>query len=304
MRNRFKSQTTTFLSITIAVLSLLFAATVWAASGTTDSSNPPADTNSYTLADLYNRLDAGTEGIPSAFAEPAVAPGTGTMNSLNDIMGKAPVVDDTDGAGVADVASGRTFWGLTSGAWGLQTGTAGSTYNAGVPKTGAGNISGYTEDASEDSTLQRGVVWPNPRFKDNTDGTVTDNLTGLIWLKNANCWGATTWAGALSNSNSLANGTCSLTDSSIAGDWRLPNLRELQSLVHIGVTNPSVPNTTGTGKWANGDPFTQVQSDYYWSSTTVPNSTTRAWYVILTYGIANWTSKTTSYYVWPVRGGQ
>jgi hypothetical protein len=32
-----------------------------------------------------------------------------------------------------------------------------------------------------------GVAWPNPRFTDNSDGTVTDNLTGLIWLKNANC---------------------------------------------------------------------------------------------------------------------
>ena len=33
--------------------------------------------------------------------------------------------------------------------------------------------------------IQVGVPWPNPRFTDNGDGTVTDNLTGLIWLKNA-----------------------------------------------------------------------------------------------------------------------
>ena len=30
---------------------------------------------------------------------------------------------------------------------------------------------------------------PSPRFTDNNDGTVTDNLTGLVWLKNANLFG-------------------------------------------------------------------------------------------------------------------
>ena len=38
----------------------------------------------------------------------------------------------------------------------------------------------------DDGDLEKGLAWPNPRFTDNEDGTVTDNLTGLIWLKNAN----------------------------------------------------------------------------------------------------------------------
>jgi hypothetical protein len=33
--------------------------------------------------------------------------------------------------------------------------------------------------------LQMGMVWPEPRFTDNSNGTVTDNLTDLIWLKDA-----------------------------------------------------------------------------------------------------------------------
>jgi len=38
---------------------------------------------------------------------------------------------------------------------------------------------------------------PDPRFIDNKDGTVTDSLTGLIWLKNTNCFGMMNWEGAM-----------------------------------------------------------------------------------------------------------
>jgi hypothetical protein len=52
-----------------------------------------------------------------------------------------------------------------------------------VPRTG--QTTSYA--ASDDGALQRGVVLPTPRFTDNSNGMITDNLTGLIWLKNANC---------------------------------------------------------------------------------------------------------------------
>ncbi len=39
----------------------------------------------------------------------------------------------------------------------------------------------------QDGAYQNGATWPNPRFTYNENGTVKDNLTGLIWLKNANC---------------------------------------------------------------------------------------------------------------------
>jgi hypothetical protein len=99
---------------------------------------------------------------------------------------------------------------------------------------------------------------------------VTDNLTGLIWLKNANCFKGNTWDNALSVCNNLEDGKCGLTDESVGGDWRLPNIKELQSLIHHGVQHPALPNTDGTGKWAEGDPFTTVQDygAYCWSSTT------------------------------------
>src|SRR5210317_2432615 len=60
----------------------------------------------------------------------------------------------------------------------------------------------------DDGDLKKGVAWPDPRFTDNDNGTVTDNLTGLIWLKKANCFGQLDWQGALSSSNNLADGDC------------------------------------------------------------------------------------------------
>ena len=55
-----------------------------------------------------------------------------------------------------------------------------------VPKTG--QTTSYA--TGDDGELEKGVAWPNPRFTDNNNGTVTDNLTGLIWLKHANCFGS------------------------------------------------------------------------------------------------------------------
>ena len=60
-----------------------------------------------------------------------------------------------------------------------------------------------------------------------------------------------------------------MSDGSIPGDWRLPTIVELLSLVHWGVIDPVIPNTAGTGQWSEGDPFTGVESNPYWSSTPV-----------------------------------
>ena len=62
-----------------------------------------------------------------------------------------------------------------------------------VPKTGQ-TTSWATGD---DGYHQKGVAWPNPRFTDNGDGTVTDNLTSLMWLQNAGLLGTETWEEAL-----------------------------------------------------------------------------------------------------------
>jgi hypothetical protein len=168
---------------------------------------------------------------------------------------------------------------------------------AGVPKTG--QTTSYA--TGDDGDLQKGVVCPEPpepRFTDNGDGTVTDNCTGLVWLKDANCFGLRAWVNALSDANGLASDACGLSDGSSPGDWHLPNIREIRSLIDYSQYAPALPS---------GHPFTGVQTTwpnvFYWSSTTAPESASTAWIVAWTNGYMDGGSKAASYYVWPVRGG-
>jgi hypothetical protein len=160
---------------------------------------------------------------------------------------------------------------------------------AAVPQTG--QTTSYA--AGDDGDVQAGVVPPVPRFMDNEDGTITDNLTGLIWLKNANCFGIKTWAQALTDANTLNSGDCGLTDGSAEGDWYLPNRNQLTSLLDLGNFDPALPT---------GHPFVNFQSRY-WSSTTLVSSTNFAWSVDFVIGLVDFLGKTTSLPVLPVRGG-
>jgi hypothetical protein len=130
---------------------------------------------------------------------------------------------------------------------------AGDKYTS-LPRTGQQTSYAPGDDAANAA----GVAWPTTRFTNNNDGTVTDNLTGLLWLKDAGCLGTALWDSALIAANRLGHGTCGLSDGSTAGDWRLPNVNELESLVDIGQSMPAL---------SAGHPFTGV-ADVYWSSTT------------------------------------
>ncbi|MCP4293895.1 MAG: DUF1566 domain-containing protein [bacterium] len=158
-------------------------------------------------------------------------------------------------------------------------------------------------DTGQDGDHQAGVSYPDPRFTDNSNGTVTDNLTGLVWLKDANRFGTKNWTTALSDCNSLADDGVNLTDGSSAGDWRLPNTNELESLSARQYYNPAVSNTVGTGQLTAGDPFTNVQSSYYWSATTLTFNKSYAWFVYMLTGVVSSNNKSNDYYIWPVRSG-
>jgi hypothetical protein len=170
-----------------------------------------------------------------------------------------------------------------------------------VPQTGQTacyNTSGTVISCAgtgQDGESKTGVAWPNPRFTDNANGTVTDNLTGLIWLKNANCFGTKIWNDALAAANSLATGSCGLTDGSKASDWHLPTIRELRGLVYVSRSYPAL---------TSGHPFTAVQAHDYWSSSTGANDTDGAWTVDMGSGFVDGYGKGSGYYVWPVRSGQ
>ena len=193
--------------------------------------------------------------------------------------------------------------------WGVQTDAAGQGKGKSnripgpVPQTGQTicydefNIETTCEGTGQDGDYQMGVTWPDPRFTDRGDGTVKDNLTGLIWLQNANCFGEQTWFNALSVCETLASPACGLTDGSVAGDWRLPNLKELQSLLDFGQEGPALPP---------GHPFVGgiwIAGDNYWSSTTYLPHNDQAWYVELYNGVTDAYGKVNIDLIWPVRGG-
>ena len=164
-------------------------------------------------------------------------------------------------------------------------------------QTGCWDVSGTAvicAGTGQDGALQKGVS-VSPRFTDNANGTVKDNLTGLIWLKNASCFGQQTWTSALASSNTLASGACGLTDGSAAGAWRLANIKELQSVIDFGQFLPALPA---------GHPFSAVQFGEYWSSTSDVGNPQFASYVVVGRGFVNIGFKGDPYYVWPVRGGQ
>ena len=158
-----------------------------------------------------------------------------------------------------------------------------------VPKTGWK----VSVAQGDDGNLQKGVAWPTPRFADNNNGTVTDSLTGLIWLKDANLFGQRTWSQALNDCNNLAAGSPGLTDGSQAGDWRLPNVKELLSLLDYSQFF-QLPGT---------HPFTGVQYGPYWSSTPTFLAG-QVWTVTVNTGeTGNGNAAAAIGYVWPVRGG-
>ena len=167
----------------------------------------------------------------------------------------------------------------------------------------------------DDGDLQKGVPWPTPQFIDNRDGSVTDNLTGLVWLKNANCFGGNNWPDALSAVSDLNNRiappdntgkpNCGYSGGKI--DWRLPNIKELLSLLDYEFFQPALSNAKGTGKWTEGDAFSNVGAfNAYWSSTVQPGSGETQAYIV-GFDIANVNPSpftVNEWLVWPARGGK
>lgn len=193
-----------------------------------------------------------------------------------------------------------------------------------IPQTGqvlCYNTAGGTIPCSgtgQDGEYQMGFNLPTPRFTDNGDGTIADNLTGFIWLKNADCVGDLTWQNALDFVKNLNAGKIivpspvgSCGDSSGARgnhqtDWRLPNIREMMSLTDFAFSSPAISNAAGIAGATPGDPFTDLQPTVYWTSTTTSSAgmTNHAWVVELTEGRIGFDDKTASHPVIVVRGGR
>jgi len=145
--------------------------------------------------------------------------------------------------------------------------------------------------------IKENIEWPAPRFTDNGDGTVTDSLTGLMWLKDAGClkksWSNTLNIIAEFNSNSFSHSCLGYTANYT--DWRIPNVKELESMINYDVSDPA--------GWLNSAGFTNVKYSSYWSSTTSQKSAAQAWMINMQKSVKLLKNKKSTYYAWPVRGG-
>jgi hypothetical protein len=121
--------------------------------------------------------------------------------------------------------------------------------------------------------------WPMPNatgqvnaasYHDNGDGTVTDNVTGLMWQQLPSSVGVT-WPAAQTLCPQLTLGGHS--------DWRVPTLIELVSLVDFTVGNflPTINQTF----------FSAVPAGFYWTSTVVANQNNFAWEINFNNGVTN-----------------
>lgn len=157
------------------------------------------------------------------------------------------------------------------------------------------------------------------RYVDCGNGTVTDTVTGLIWLKQADCLGsAPSWAAANQAAAALKSGDCTgLTDGSSPGDWRLPTKAEWYATIATAFdlgcrtgNGPSLMNDAGTACFGDGSTSSfagvvpAIVSAFYWSSSTyeiflIPS----AYFVNLNDGYVLPNRRVTTYRVWPVRGG-
>lgn len=258
--------------VATAVLTAVCLAAGRALAGNLDTTSPPAPTM-HTLEDIYQKVAPLASPKTLSATTPVVAAGYYAATNLTEVD--------------ADLAAGNISRGvMIFGIVGTSDTNAGSAYPAPVAKTGQTN----SLAEGDDGAYQKGATSPGPRFTiDATGSNVTDRLTGLMWTRNAYIVGGMVWPSALDYCNNLTWGGYD--------DWRLPNLRELESLVDYGQHSPCLPAD---------HPFTNLNFDsIYWSSTTVHEDSGSARGFVFHNGDPRMDGKNNvEWCVWPVRGGQ
>jgi hypothetical protein len=144
------------------------------------------------------------------------------------------------------------------------------------------------QGSGQDAALSVGTPWPEPRFE-LRDDEVVDRLTGLVWCRNANLAEfPLMWQEALDFVASMNR-----EQRFYQRDWRMPNRRELRSLLSLQNRLPALPER---------HPFLNVFNGWYWSATTAAISPAHAWNVALDGGRMFYGGKDQSFMLWPVRG--
>ncbi len=144
------------------------------------------------------------------------------------------------------------------------------------------------EGTGQDAEYRTGIRWPEPRFQ-GSDNTVLDRLTGLIWTRNANPLELPlTWQEAFEYIEKMNR------DGAFGySDWRMPNRKELRSLLSYQTKKPALPES---------HPFENVFSGWYWTSTTAAINPAYAWYIHMEGARMFYGEKRQFFLLWPVRG--
>ena len=202
-------------------------------------------------------------------------PDAKALFSISDFSSGWPYLNTTyfDLSG-QDVSKDEQYW---SSNYYLAAATPAMSDTAFGINHGTGHIKAYPASVSGGPGLKtvrcvRGGDYAINDFVDNGDGTITDNATGLMWLQDDSGEGLD-WENALAYADSF----------SFAGydDWRVPNIKELQSIIDYSGVYPAIDPTY----------FNITDEDaYFWSSTSAyfsPNTPGYyyAWYVAFGYAV-------------------
>ena len=153
-------------------------------------------------------------------------------------------------------------------------------------KNGTDGNKGKTTSSAYVRAVRGGTITPKPQghYRDNGNGTVTDTKTGLIWQKDT-AKNSMSWSEALAYCESLKLGE--------RWTWRLPTIKELESIVDLSVCVPAIDLV-----------FQDTKNGKYWTSTTEDDSRTYAWIIDFAYGSDGVLGKSnTTAYVRAVCGG-
>lgn len=188
----------------------------------------------------------------------------------------------------------------TSGLWafrGLSRLYFGSSSDEAIPpgkgaRRGELPVSGQTtvEQTGDDGYHRAGSAFCFQTFINGCHQITLDRNTGLMWVSDGNAMGCA--YGAQTDWNAAVDWCYNLSFGGYI-DWRLPNTKELQSICDYGENYPSI----------NPAYFGNTRNDRYWTSTTLPTSTTIAWCLQFTNGRFESAAKTTAKnYLRAVRG--
>lgn len=206
-----------------------------------------------------------------------------TYNSATGIVFIPSVVVRRSGArticyyvDMAKDISGFTVTGIGVQAWCAAT-------TSPVPDTS--QTYSCTDTFGEDSDYN---TLNQPSYTDNGDGTVTDNVTGVIWQQTDDGIGRT-WSGAISYCDLLNLGNAETIQ------WYVPTVMQLTLIIHYDLFGPSLSRLY----------YPNAKSAAYWtSSTNAANPSDSAWYVNFYNGVVGYANKLNNNYVRCVSSGQ